>query len=376
MKLITAIKEDSTPASSKKLVEVIYNIFSCPESLNCSFLNDKKLYHEGTNQITVDIASVRRVYAALFQLKMESVITVLVNAMNTYCSTMKPLISIPLNHVVIVFENPLLHSPEFLDTAFPKFLSILASMNVDQKSILVDWYSNYSVIDIANFVSTLQQILTISTLQIEDHTKNIFQNNSTIASATHVMMIFYVVNLVMSKQLKKCRPHSLKLLSAIATPIPREIQEKTLNAFEMLLMKCDVHPSETYDTPIKLTDFINECINNGLNMLVDYKRQSMRMVNGNRKVIGKTFSFLDHPYILEPVNKVEKLYFDNQLSMINERHRTLFHAIISGIPDIPFLLLRVDRNHLVSDTLAQVNCCCKYIVLLLMLCFATVRSNC
>ena len=354
MKLITAIKDDNAAATNKKLVEVLYNTFSCPESLNCSFLKENTSPRAGDNQITVDIVSVRRVYAALFELEKDSITTVLVNAINAYCSTIKPFISIPLNHIVILFENPLLHSPEFLDAAFPKFLALLASTNIDQKAILVDWYSNYSIKDITNFISILQQTLTITTLQIEDDVKDPLQSYSTIANGTHVMMIFYVANLVISKKDKKCRPHSTKLLSVVASPIPREVQEKQLNLFEMLLMKCDVHPSETYSTPIKLTDFTNECINDGLNMLVDYKRQSHRMVNGNKKPVGKTFSFLDYPYILEPANKVEKLFFDNQLSMINERHRTLFHAIITGIPDIPFLLLRVDRNNLVGDTLAQV----------------------
>ena len=130
--------------------------------------------------------------------------------------------------------------------------------------------------------------------------------------------------------------------------------QQKLSSFEMLLLKCDVHPSEVYETPIRRTDFINESVNNGLNMLADYKRQNNRVVSGSRKITGKAFSFLDYPYILDPANKVEKLYFDNQLSMMNERHRTLFHVILTGIADIPFLLLRVDRHNLVSDTLAQV----------------------
>ena len=277
--------------------------------------------------------------------------------MTLYCSEGKSLNlnNLSLNHIVILFENPLLHSPEFLEIAFPRFLSvILSSLSVEQKATLVNWYSEYSIDRVANFVSSLQQVLTIATLQVEDPTKNPIQTDTTIACASHVLMIFYVANLVISKRNGKCRTHSPKLLSNIAVPVPEELQLKTLNTFEMLLLKCDIHPTEVYETQIELSEFVNESINDELNMLADFKRQRTRMESGNKKTGGKTFSFLDHPYILDPANRVEKLYFDNQLSMMNERHRTLFHVILTGVADIPFLLLRVDRNNLVSDTLAQV----------------------
>ena len=305
----------------------------------------------------MDINSVRRVYAALFEINTESIINTLVNAMTLYCSEGKSLNlnNLSLNHIVILFENPLLHSPEFLEIAFPRFLSvILSSLSVEQKATLVNWYSEYSIDRVANFVSSLQQVLTIATLQVEDPTKNPIQTDTTIACASHVLMIFYVANLVISKRNGKCRIHSPKLLSNIAVPVPEELQLKTLNTFEMLLLKCDIHPTEVYETQIELSEFVNESINDELNMLADFKRQRTRMESGNKKTGGKTFSFLDHPYILDPANRVEKLYFDNQLSMMNERHRTLFHVILTGVADIPFLLLRVDRNNLVSDTLAQV----------------------
>lgn len=355
IKLSSALTDQSLPMSrAASISSLLYTNFSNPEKLNTCFL----LPPEGDKlatptSITVDISSVRRVYSMLLDLNEESITNSLVNAINNYCLSIKRLnlTSLPLNHIVILLENPLFDSPEFLECS-SKVLSTVALLSLSQKADLVNWYARYPVELIASFVSSLQQILTISALKIEDPAKSPLQTDIAVISTTHVMMIFYVANLVMSKH--NTRPHSEHLLSALSVPIPEDIQQKTLNTYEMLLLKVNIHPSEVYSTPIKLTDFVNECINNGLNMLADYKRQSQRLSSSNKKTLTRSFSFLDHPYILDPANKVEKLYFDNQLSMMNERHRTLFHVIITGVPDIPFLLLRVDRNNLVSDTLAQV----------------------
>lgn len=315
----------------------------------------------------------------LLELKVESIINSLVNAVNSYCSSIKhfSLSIIPLNHIVILLENPLFDSPEFLECS-SKVLSVVTLLSLNQKADLIRWYSKYPVEKITALVTSLQQILTISALKIEDHSKSPLQLDPAVISSTHVMMIFYIANLVMSNGSN--RPHSENLLSTLCVPIPEEIQGKTLNTYEMLLLKCKVHPAEVCNPPIKLTDFINEYVNNGLNMLTDYKKQSQRLSTGNSRPLMKSFSFLDHPYILDPANKVEKLYFDNQLSMMNERHRALFHVIISGVPDIPFLLLRVDRNNLVSDTLAQVCTCtlslCMYCMSLSLYTFMILILSC
>ena len=354
LNLLSCAKDN--PSSHKQLKEALWNTFTNPAKLNSSFLKETKSA-EDSIAVTVDIHSVRKVYSALFETEMEPVTNTLVNAMDVYCSSMKQGgASLPsLNHIVILFENPLLHSPEFLETAFPRFLSVVATLSIDQKADLVNWYSHYPVESISRFLSNLQQLITISALQTEDSSsKAPFQSNSTIASATHVMMIFYIANLVIAKRQKKTRPHSEKLLSATASSVPKDIQLKTLNVFEMLLLRCNVHPAECYQTPISLSEFVNEYINNDLEMLPDYRRQNDRVRRGRPKISGKSFCFLDHPYILDTANKVEKLYYDNQLSMISQRQRTLFNTLLTGVVDIPFLLLRVDRNDIVNDTLAQV----------------------
>ena len=353
MELLTKAKSEG--GNYKNVMTKLWNVFSNPHLLNASFLlPEEKLteVHRKTG-ITVDVDSIRRVYSALFEVEVDAITNTLTNAIDAYHSAVKRedfLSSKPLNHAVIIFENPMLHSPEFLDRAFPKFLSSVMSLSFDHKVTLVEWYTSYSIKYISQFVSSLQQLLTISVLTIDPLvSKTALQTDSSIASATHVMMIFFIANLIIAKHQNKMRSHSQKLLSAVAVPIAEPLQLQKLNVYEMLLMKFNVHPAELIESPIPLSEFINEFINKDVNMLADYRRQGQKTSHGNH-----AFCFLDHPYMLTPANKVEKLYFENQLSMINERHRTLFHSLLTGVLDVPFLLLRIDRNDLVNDTLAQV----------------------
>ena len=345
----------------KELTSTLWNVFSSPNILNHSFLfleesmADLPPIHAKT-KITVDVSSVRRVYDILFQLEQEAITNNLANVMDVYCTAVRQqasfLNSRSLNHVVILFENPLLHSPEFLERASPKFLQVVGLLSLEQKAVLVEWFSSYSVEDLQRLISTLQQIILIRLLAEDDNTRTFSPHNDRgIAGATHALMILNVSNLLMAKRLGHIRPHSKELRSRLANPIPSFLQKDTFTDFEKLLGRFGVHPAEAMQLPIPLEEFINEELNKSVNILTDFKRQ------GEKALMDETrlFCFFDHPFILNPANKVEKLFFENQLSMINERHRSLVHTVLTGIRDLPFLLLRVDRHDLISETLVQVS---------------------
>ena len=119
--------------------------------------------------------------------------------------------------------------------------------------------------------------------------------------------------------------------------------------YMQLIMALGVHPANAMKTIIPLVDFVNEELNRRLQMALDYQYDVQVGQNGE-----KEFAFLQYPYILSCANKMEKLLRDNIYSMINERHRTLMHAVLTGVPDLPFLLLQIDRENVVADTLVQV----------------------
>jgi len=138
--------ESSGHRDYKELTNNIWLVFSNPDSLNKSFLLPEGEV-EHAEAITVDVGAVRRTYVSLFSLELESVKNTMVNAMEVYCSQLQRekayALKQPLNHFVVLFENPLLHSPEFVKV-FPKFLQAVAKLPVQRKELLIHWYSNYS----------------------------------------------------------------------------------------------------------------------------------------------------------------------------------------------------------------------------------------
>ena len=349
--------EEAQRTTYKELTSTLWNVFGSPQLLNSSFLisediNEFSQVRHRTG-ITVDVEAVRRVYAGLFENDVTAVTNTLANVMDAYTTsvtrdeTLKT--SGVLNHVVTLFENPMLHSPEFLERAFPKFLSMIMSLSIEQKALLVEWYSSYSADDLTRFISSLQQLIVVCILTDEENSVTL-QSNTTVAAATHVLMLFYIANLVIAKRQGGLRPHSTKLLSSIATPLPDSLSARKLNMFEILLSKFEVHPSEVLSCPIPLEDFVIELLNKEVHMLIDLRRQRHKGSDGQH-----VFCFLDHPFVLTAANKVETLHLEHSIRMISERQRTLFTTVLTGIPDLPFLLLRVDRHDLLNDTLAQVS---------------------
>ena len=106
----------------KRLVHRIGVVFSSSESLNKSFLLDvpSKTQDMPTN---VDIESVRRMYSALFKTGDSSVENSLINSLVSLAQTLEMDLRYKspsnnpnyLNQFVIIMENSMLQSPEYLD---------------------------------------------------------------------------------------------------------------------------------------------------------------------------------------------------------------------------------------------------------------------
>ena len=112
-----------------------------------------------------------------------------------------------------------------------------------------------------------------------------------------------------------------------------------------------VHPANIVNPVIPWEDFLNEELNNRINMALDYRYYN----DFDPFTREKSFSFLEYPYILNTANKVEKLLRDNLVSHFSERQRTFVHSLLTGVPDTPFLHLQISREEIVSDTLSQVH---------------------
>ena len=147
------------------------------------------------------------------------------------------------------------------------------------------------------------------------------------------------------------RPMSEELSSVAAKPKPEFMQTDDAE-YEKLLCRLKIHPANALKVPIPFGEFLNEELNGRIHMGIDYQREYQTLTNGER-----AFSFLEHPFVLSTDNKVEKMFRDNLFNQYSERQRTLVHSVLTGVPDLPFLLLRIDRSNIVSDALVQVGIC-------------------
>lgn len=317
--------------------------------------DDRKLTeaHRETG-IRVDLGSVRRMYKLIFDLEVEKVKKVLDNVMDMYKTELQNQrafrIKESLNHFVTLLENPLLSSPEFFNSS-PKLLKSISGLPVAQKEILCKWYSHYPTEELQNLVSSLHLLITLQLLCSEDgeHRRHyIPQSDSAITSATGVMNILYFANLVKAKREGNMKQLSKKLNSAAINRKAPFLQEEDI-VYDQLLARLEVHPALAIKTPIPLSEFVHEELNARISMSVDFERQR-RIMDGER-----VFAFLEYPFILTTTNKTEKLFRDNILSMFHEQRMAIVHSIFTGVPDLPFLIIRVDRGDIVSEALVQVS---------------------
>ena len=341
----------------KRLCQALWVVFGNPKSLNKSFLiedNQKLTEAHRETGIRVDLESIRRVYNIIFDLEVEKVKKMLDNVMDMYKAELQNQrafrVKESLNHFVTLLENPLLSSPEFLNSS-PKLLKSISGLPVAQKETLCRWYSHYRTEELQQLLSSLHVIITLQLLQLEEgeHSQSyIAQSDSTVTSATQVMNILFFANLLKAKREGNMKPIGKKLNSSALKKKPGFLQSED-NVYEQLLARLEVHPALVIKTPIPLSEFINDELNERVSMFVDYERLR-RIMEGDH-----LFAFLEYPFILTTTNKTEKLFRDNILSMYHEQRMAVMHSIFTGVPDLPFLIIRVNRHDIVSEALVQVS---------------------
>lgn len=340
----------------KLLTNHIWIVFSSPECLNRSFQlpEDKQTDINTSTRITVDIQAVRRTYNTLSSLGVDRIVNTMGNAIDMYHSSLRRdrvfKTKEPLSHFVILFENPLLQSPELLK-AFSNFLSTVISLPIPQKENLIRWYASYSLEELQFLLSSVHQLITLRLLFSEEQSEHRYyipQLDPAVSAATHGMDILFFANLLKAKQAGYMKELGNGLNSAVALTKP-EFMRAEDKWYCQLMAKLKVHPALVIKWPIDHTEFVNEELNNRVSMSIDYQRD----FHSDRN--DESFSFLEHPFILNTANKMEKLLRDNLVSMYSERQRALVHTMITGVPDIPFLILRVSRDDIVSSALVQVS---------------------
>jgi hypothetical protein len=108
----------------------------------------------------------------------------------------------------------------------------------------------------------------------------------------------------------------------------------------------EANKKRPHGSDIKISEFYNQVVNDNLNCKADY------IVC--RRSQNQEFSFIKYPFILNPQLKSEYLQIDNNKQMRSEYERVLVSQYFGATEADPFLILEVNRDSLISDTIMQV----------------------
>ncbi|XP_070553095.1 ubiquitin-protein ligase E3A-like [Ptychodera flava] len=370
------------------LVRVIGEVFSCTETLNVSFLKsqrveenkvretpidadrdiDESTEHDADNDknvtlindlMTVDIEAVRRIYQALFAEGGKRTENALLNALVYLSPTVEidlrykhPLKNNPsyLNLFLILMENPMLHSPEYLDSALPSFCKAMSLLPVPAQAKVVRIWSKYPEHNLKKKLEMFQQLITFKVIsgQYSGRTRNALVNDDdSITSATKCMKIIFYASLLAGEIDEK--NDNIKIehedLNDLFGAIAHEVKERKVPKEDDLEKELGVKAIDSYKPLIALDDFYNEPLNEHIEMDRDFTNYKSEM--------GDRFSFLNYPFILTPATKNLGLYYDNRIRMYNERRMTVLHSLVQGHQINPYLRLKVRRDHIIDDALVR-----------------------
>ncbi|KAL5012275.1 hypothetical protein ScPMuIL_010826 [Solemya velum] len=329
--------------------------------LQCPVQDTEGVVSPHDKHVTVDIPSVRRAYAALMEIPDLPFQGALINAL-LYLSRnveleiryQKPLQydNNYLNIFIIVMEIPLLHSPEFIDNAFPEFCKTLGSLPVHGQAKLAAVWSTYGTEKLQKMVQSLQQLITVKIINDESRWGRGYYVNDVgaITGATKVLKILYYASLFGSerdpsdivaeeKEINETEDNLHELLQGAVGHEPKELKQPKEDP---LAKEMKITPVDYRKPLVAYEDFINEPLNDYLEIDVDYKYR----IDSEDK-----FSFTDYSFIMTTASKHMSMYFDNRVRMFNERRTSILQTLVHGLPPMPFLRLRVRRDHVIDDAL-------------------------
>ncbi|PVD34356.1 hypothetical protein C0Q70_05627 [Pomacea canaliculata] len=311
--------------------------------------------------LSVDLASLRRVYDALMSIPEQPFQAALINALKSLSYTIQMDFKYHrslekdrnfLNIFVIVLEFPNLHSPEYLETAFPSFCKALALMPLKGQARLAQILSMYGEKRLTIILQSLQQLITVRIVNNEGRWGRSFHLNDddAIVDACCVMKIVYYASLfggqVDSLELLEEERHSNEadlLHDALQGAMGIEPKEQSQPRENPLGKELKINQIDVRKPLISFEEFINDPLNEHIDISTDYAYYRAEPDN--------KFSFITHNFVLTTASKHMCMYFDNRIRMLHERRTSLLQTIVHGGPPMPYLRIRVRRDHVVDDAL-------------------------
>lgn len=322
--------------------------------------------------VNVDLSSIHRSFGQLMELPDLPFQDAMITALRTLAKTIdldfhhrrelerKPYY---LNIFVIVMEIPLLHSPEFIEKAYPEFCKVFGHMSLSGQVALAKHWSTYNADRLRDMVLSLQQLITVKLIGSETNWGHgIYVNDAdSITGPIKVMKILYYASMYGGKKdssevleeerrlLEADNQLQSEFLGAAAMGHDRDSKEPRQTREDPLSKELDISHADCREPLVPYDDFINDTLNENISVEIDYKYKLESEENPSK------FSFANYSFVLNTPSKQMSLYMDSRIQMYKERRSSILQTIIHGMPPMPFLRIRVSRDRIIDDALVAVS---------------------
>ncbi|XP_044727584.1 ubiquitin-protein ligase E3A isoform X2 [Chrysoperla carnea] len=329
----------------------------------CSENDPTKAGGDTTPRLPVDLESVRRAFKNLFELSatiFEQTLVTAITASTTYMhmvmqmhGTKPDCLNDMVNAVLILCEIPILGSGEFLETALPSLCRAAAQLPTSAQATLARRWAKDGKPMLKTLLESLQQLITLRVIVTHFNPDFFVQDEPIITSATKLMKIVYYANILAGKldppELRKEDLPPVGIEDSILMGFNHK-QPKPVTP-DPLAQELNVNILDSRKPFIPFAEFYNEPLSDAVEMDRDFANYKGESTGMSSKSTGK-FSFMRHAFILTPATKTMGLYFDNRIRMYSERRMSFFQSM-AGQPSTPYLKLKVRRDHIIDDTLVE-----------------------
>ncbi|XP_074650630.1 ubiquitin-protein ligase E3A-like [Tubulanus polymorphus] len=309
--------------------------------------------------INVDFDSLRRSYAKLFSIPDLPFNSALINALLYLSRSLEMDLKYHqmyerqpkmLEAFVIVMEIPELSSPEYLEDAFPAYCKAAGTLPMKAFAELARTWSTFGEERLRTMLQSLHQLITVRVLTGQWGLIQCLNDDHAITGATKLMKSVFYASLMAGTMdansvIQAERELSLNVgnnLTDFFQGSPREPKERKETAEDPIEKILNVHAINCRKPLIAYEEFLNDPLNDQIEMDRDYT---------NYRSETDKFSFMTHSFILNTATKNLGMYFDHRIRMINERRWSMYQSHAAGAPMMPYLRLRIRRDHIIDDAL-------------------------
>lgn len=318
--------------------------------------------------ITVDLDSLRRSYLLLNKIPDQPFERAFINALMALSGTIVMDLKYTkqlekhsnyLNIFAIIMELPFLHSPAYIENAYPEFCKAVGCLSLAGQVELAKYWSQFSAKRLNQMVVSLQQLITVKIIDGEVKWGKGYHinNEDSITNPTKVMKILYYASLyggerdppkILEEEKKVAESEELLQNELVgASAMGFESKELRQPKDDPLGKDLKVSHMECRKPLVPYEEFVNESLNDYINVETDYKNK----LDSDE---GK-FSFVNYSFIMNTASKQISLYMDNRIRMFSERRSSILQTLIHGMPAMPFLRIRVSRDRIIDDALVAVS---------------------